>query len=91
MISDFKMFKRSIFSIFPHEKWDDIYFSQFIVGYSAAYKPNYPESSNEDIIINAIQNSGAYLNGNYELIHFHDGKPHVHYAEKPIALKVHVK
>lgn len=91
MFTGFDDFRRIVRSVFPHEKWESIYFSQLKDGYSAAYKPNYPESSNEDVIINDIQNSGAYLNGNYELIHFHDGKPHVHYAEKLIALKIHVK
>ncbi len=52
MVSNFKIFKRLVFSIFPCEKWNDIYFSQFKDGYSAAYKPNYPEDSKNDVVVN---------------------------------------
>lgn len=90
MISNFKSFMRDIRSIFPQEKRSEIYFSQLKDGYSAAYKPNYPECCKDDVIINDIQNSGAYLRGNFELIHSHGGKPHAHYASKISELKIHV-
>lgn len=73
-ISNFKSFKQIIASLFDLQDYQDIYFSQMCDGYSAAYKPKYPESSSHDIIINTIDKSGAYLRGNYETIYKDNNK-----------------
>lgn len=85
--SEFKFFRSEVTALFPLEKRNDIYFSQMRDGYSATYKPEYPNGSKRDIIISDISESGAYLRGNYEMIHFHDGKAHAHYAEKLFDLR----
>lgn len=74
-MSYFNFFKDDILSlpgVWQNE--NDIYFSQMKDGYSAAYKPLYPNGCNKDIIINTINNSGAYLRGNYEVIIFLETK-----------------
>lgn len=74
-MSNFKKFQNDILSlpgIWRNKK--DIYFSQMKDGYSAAYKPQYPNSSNADKIIQTIDRSGAYLRGKYELIIYLENK-----------------
>lgn len=89
-MGNFKDFRSRVTAIFPEDKRKDIYFSQIKDGYGAAYKPLFPESSQNDIIINSIYNSGAYLRGNYELIHAKGGAAHVHYANSIEELKTHI-
>ena len=43
-------------------------------GYSATYKPQYPNGSASDTTIQTIDKSGAYLRGNYELIIYLENK-----------------
>ena len=72
-MGEFTNFKNNLCYLLK-DKEKDLYFSQLRDGYSAAYKPAYPNSTTNDFIINTIDKSGAYLRGNYELIIFVDNK-----------------
>ena len=88
----FKIFKNQILSL-PKE-WqnkDKVYFSQLKDGYSAAYKPYYPKSSYNDMIINTIDKSGAYKRGNFELIIFLQDKFTALYFESFEQLKKYIE
>lgn len=50
-MGNFKDFKSSVKKKGGIWASDDVYFSQFRDGYSAAYKPNYPQDSAEDQVI----------------------------------------
>ena len=80
-MSNFKDFQNKVKSL--HGVWasDDVCFTQTKDGYQAAYKPEYPNSSDMDMIINDIQRSGAYLRGNYELIRKWGGRFRSFYFE----------
>lgn len=84
--TDFRNHVKAVFSFMPEK---DLYFSQLRDGYVAAYKPAYPESTDQDVRISEISDSGAYLRGNYELVHVHNGKAHSHYAEHLSQLQPH--
>lgn len=73
-MTNFKWFIQRVRAIGGVWASESVFFSQTRDGYSAAYKPSYPESSKNDMIINDIRNSGAYLRGNYELIKMENGK-----------------
>lgn len=77
-MSDFKEFQKLIFKIYGEYKTKDLYFSQLKDGYSAAYKPRFPEWCDDDEIIQYFPN---YERGAYELIHKHAGKYHSHYSD----------
>lgn len=89
-MTKFEKFKNDILSL-PGgwNKEINIYFSQTRDGYTAAYKPEYPQTSKNDIIINTIDESGAYLRGNYELIMFVDKKIMALYFQDLSELKKH--
>ena len=69
-MSDFKQFQNSIKSIGNVWSGNDVYFNQMRDCYSATYKPNYPDGSTKDMIIQTIDHN----RGNYELIIWEDGK-----------------
>ena len=52
-MSNFKMFQQNIKALGGIWQSEDVYFSQFRDGYSAAYKPNYPKKSINDKLINS--------------------------------------
>lgn len=66
-MTNFKKFKNDIKNIGGVWNTDDVYFSQMRDGYSASYQPKYPDGCTEDMIIQTLENSGAYNRGNYEL------------------------
>lgn len=70
----FKVFQNDIKNIGGVWGGNDIYFSQMKDGYSATYKPKYPDSCIEDMVIQTLENSGAYKRGNYELIIWKENK-----------------
>lgn len=71
MVSSFKEFRSDVktFLGFPWDT-DDVYFSQHRDCYVASYKPGYPESTSNDMVIQTIYGTGAQNRGNYELIAF---------------------
>lgn len=71
---DFKQFISDIRKIDGVWESDDVYFSQMRDGYSASYKPNYPDNCINDMIIQTIYDTGACNRGNYELIIWENGK-----------------
>ena len=74
-MSNFRTFQSDILSL--PGVWQDknnIYFSQMRDGYQAAYKPHYPHGGLDDMLIQTIDQSGAYLRGNYELIIYSGNK-----------------
>lgn len=78
-MTTFKEFQAEVKNIGGPFASDSVYFSQMRDQYSAAYKPEYPAASGRDIVINAIDQTGAYLRGNFELVHIHGGSVHAHY------------
>lgn len=73
-MSNFKQFRNDIKNIGDVWSGNDVYFNQMRDCYSAAYRPNYPESCTKDMIIQTIDRTGAYKRGNYELIIYEGGK-----------------
>lgn len=88
-MSNFKDFKNKVLSI-PGIKENHTFFSQMRDGYSAAHKPVFPKSSKKDFIIQTIDQSGAYLRGNYELIAFEGEKVTSFFFEYFDDLKKHI-
>lgn len=72
--SDFKTFREDIKSLGGVWASENVYFSQMRDGYTAAYKPKYPEPCNKYMTIQTLWASGAYNRGNYELISYREGK-----------------
>lgn len=73
-MTKFKEFQNDIKSIGNVWSGNSVYFSQMKDGYSAAYKPKYPDGCTEDMIIQTLENSGAYNRGNYELTIWKENK-----------------
>lgn len=73
-MSKFKDFQNKIKEINNVWNGEHVFFTQMRDGYSASYKPKYPESCNDDMIIQTLEGTGAANRGNYELIIFDDGK-----------------
>lgn len=80
-MSDFKQFQNNIKSIGNVWNGNDVYFSQMKDGYSATYKPNYPDGCTKDMIIQTLEGTGAANRGNYELTIWKDGKFGVEYFD----------
>lgn len=78
-MSNFKQFQNNIKNIGNVWNGNDVYFTQMIDGYSATYKPNYPECCIKDMIIQTLEGTGAANRGNYELTIWKDGKFEVEY------------
>ena len=74
IVSYFKQFQEDIRLIYPIWRSEDVYFSQTRDSYSAEYRPKYPDYCTDDMIIQTIDRNGSYLNRNYELIIYEDGK-----------------
>jgi hypothetical protein len=88
-MSSFRDFINKVLSL-PGIEEKNTYFSQMRDGYAAAYKPLFPKSSEKDFIIQTIDQSGAYLRGNYELIAFDGSKVTSFYFEDFDNLKEHI-
>lgn len=73
-MTEFKSFIKAVREIGGKWASDDVYFFQMRDGYSATYKPEYPSSSNLDMRICTLHDTGAQNRGNYELIVCEDGK-----------------
>lgn len=73
-MSKFKDFQNKIKEIGNVWNSEHVFFTQMRDGYSASYKPKYPESCNTDMIIQTLGGTGAANRGNYELIIFESGK-----------------
>lgn len=69
----YKDFKETVKSLGGVWATEDIYFTRVRDEYYASYKPMYPASSREDVVISDITSSGAYLRGDYELVRFDKG------------------
>lgn len=69
-MSNFLMFKDKIYHLGGKWASKDVFFMQTRDSYSAAYKPNYPNGSLQDMIIQTIDRTGAYNRGNYELVSY---------------------
>lgn len=70
----FKDFQIRVKEISKTWNSENVFFTQMRDGYSASYKPEYPEACNDDMIIQTLEGTGASNRGNYELIIFDDGK-----------------
>ena len=90
-MSNFKEFQAAVKRIGGPFASDSVYFSQMRNQYSAAYKPEYPAASGKDIVINAIDQTGAYLRGNFELIHIHGGAVHAHYYKSLAEVRAEIE
>ncbi len=69
-MSKFKDFQNKIKEINNVWNSEHVFFNQMRDGYSASYKPKYPEYCNDDMIIQTLEGTGAANRGNYELIIF---------------------
>ncbi len=90
-MTTFREFQKAVKKIGGPFSSDFVYFSQMRDQYSAAYKPKYPAASNRDIVINAIDQTGAYLRGNFELVHIHGGKVHAHYYKSLAEVRAEIE
>ena len=73
-MSKFKDFQNEIKEINNVWNSENVFFTQMRDGYSASYRPKYPEYCNKDMIIQTLEGTGAANRGNYELIIFTGGK-----------------
>ena len=73
-MTNFKQFKSDIKKIGKMWNTDNVYYSQMRDGYSVSYKPKYPESCINDMIIQTLEGTGSANRGNYELIIWEAGK-----------------
>lgn len=73
-MSNFKQFQKDVRFIYPIWRSEDVYFSQMRDSYSAEYRPKYQDYCTDDMIIQTTDWNGSYLNGNFELIIYEDGK-----------------
>lgn len=66
--TDFQRIIRSIGGVWNSE---NVYFSQTRDSYVAAFKPQYPTSTQQDMLIQTIDRSGAYQLGDFEFIRYY--------------------
>lgn len=73
-MSKFKNFQIGVKEISKTWNSENVFFTQMRDGYSASYRPKYPEYCNDDMIIQTLEGTEAVNRGDYELIIFDDGK-----------------